>query len=71
MNSALIGTIVSGLVSALPDDIVKKGIDDLLDVVEDAVAKTSTKIDDMTVLPLIQVLRHQLDIPDDIGGDPD
>lgn len=71
MNVGLISTVMNALISLLPEDIVKKGLDDLLDVVEDAVAKSDNKVDDAIVLPLIGVLRKSLDIPDDIGGDTD
>lgn len=71
MNTTLISTVVSGLLSALPEDIIKRGVDALLDVAEDAVADSENKIDDAIVLPLVGVIRSSLDIPDDIGGDED
>ena len=52
------------LLAQLPKDIVKSGIDKLLDIIEDAVEKSETEIDNAMVLPLCNLIRESLDIPD-------
>ena len=46
-----------------PENIAKAG-DQVLDVVEDWIARTDTKWDDTLCLPLINALRERLNIPD-------
>lgn len=48
----------------LPVEIAKKAVDAALDVIEDEVAKTPNKIDDVIVLPIIAILRKAANIPD-------
>jgi len=57
----IIMQVVEQLMS--PANIIKYG-DKLFDFIEDAVASSETTIDDLTVLPLIKVLRSALSIPD-------
>lgn len=71
MKDAIIGFVVNQLITNLPPDAVKRAIDAMLDRIEDAVADSETKTDDRILLPLIDMLRRSLDIPDDIGGDAD
>lgn len=57
--------IIIGMMEDLltPKNLQKYG-DKLFDFIEDAVADSETKIDDLTVLPVIQLLRQTLNIPD-------
>lgn len=57
--------IIMGMLEDLltPQNLQKYG-DKFFDFVEDAVADSETKIDDLTVLPVIQLLRRTLNIPD-------
>jgi len=54
-------SIILGMVST---DVLKKVADSILDIVEDSVAKSSTKIDDALVLPLCKKVRDTFDIED-------
>lgn len=64
MNVGGLAALMSALLRYLTPDIIRKGIDKFLDVVEDAVAKTPNKIDDVIILALINNIRTALDIPD-------
>lgn len=68
MNPGLITSLLESLIRILPKDIVKKGIDNLLDVIEDAVAKSSNKWDDSIVLPLLSELRKQIGVTEEAGS---
>jgi len=56
--------VVEHLLKLLDEELVKIGFDKLFDVIEDAVADSSTPYDDAIVLPLVAKLRALLDIPD-------
>ncbi len=64
---ALLGQIVDQLIR----QVDKKQIDAILDMAEDAIEKSPTKIDDVTLGKAIGYARELLDIPDDIDGDTD
>ena len=53
----------------MADDNLRELLDDLFDWVEDKVAASTNKIDDIAILPLIAIARKVYDIDDDIGGD--
>jgi len=59
------GRLLKIVLRAIPDDLEKKAIDAALDVIENAVADSKNKIDDMVVLPLCKILRRTFDVPDD------
>ena len=52
------------LMSLVTPEVLKKGIDALLDVIETACIGSANKIDDAVVLPLCKLIRSTLDIPD-------
>ena len=58
----MIGALVTALLKLLTPDLVKSGLDKLLDVIEDAVEKSPNKVDDAIVLPLCKKLREILNI---------
>jgi len=60
----LLASLIPHLLMSLPKDIIKTGIDKLLDVIEDAVEKSETEIDDATILPICKMIRDSLGIPD-------
>ena len=60
----LIVSLIPHLLASLPKDIIRTGIDKLLDVIEDAVKKSETEIDDATILPICKMIRDSLGIPD-------
>jgi len=66
MKEKLITTILGALISRLtPEPEILKGfIDQGLDYIEDRVADSKTKIDDVTILPLCALIRDALDVPD-------
>ena len=63
-TTAVINVLLPTLMALIPDDIMKMGLDKLLDVVEDAVGKSESRVDDALVLPLIHALRAKFQIPD-------
>jgi len=64
MRNKIIGLMLGALIRALPQDVMKRGVDALLDVIEDAVGKSETTFDDHVVLPVIKLIRQSFDIPD-------
>lgn len=63
-TTQIVNLLVSSLLALVPDDIMQQGLDALLDVVEDAIAKSSTPMDDAVVLPIIVALRAKFKIAD-------
>jgi hypothetical protein len=53
------------LFSMLTPELLRRGVDALLDVIEEAVEKSPNKIDDIVVLPLCKLIRNTFDIPDE------
>ena len=60
----LVYALVAAMKAMLTPEVVKGVIDRAFDYVEDKVAASETKIDDYTILPLLQGLRTALSIPD-------
>ena len=48
----------------LPVEIAKKAVDAALDVIENEIEKSPTKIDDIIILPIIAIVRKAANIPD-------
>lgn len=65
MKQAIITFLLKTLLSALTPDIIKGFIDAGLDWIEETVEKSETKIDDKLVLPICDLLRRTLNVPDD------
>ena len=63
-TTAIVNAMLPTLMALIPDDIMQTALDKLLDTVEDAIAKSETKVDDALVLPLLAALRQKLDVPD-------
>lgn len=61
---AMLVTVISTLAGALPIAVLKKAADAFLDVIEDEVKASKTKLDDIFVLPLCKIVRATLRIPD-------
>ena len=61
---ALLLKLLPMLLSLVTPDVLKKGLDSLLDFIESSVEKSDNKIDDAIVLPLCKVIRDALNIPD-------
>lgn len=62
--TTIAGPLLQMLLSQVTPDVVKRAADKALDVVEEAAADSSTKIDDVVVLPLCKTLRAAFDIAD-------
>ena len=63
-TTQIVNLLVPTLLALVPDDIMQRGLDALLDVVEDAVDKSSTPVDDAVIMPIIAALRVKLQVPD-------
>ena len=63
-TTQVINLLMPTLMALLPDDIMKVVLDKLLDSIEDAIAKSPTKVDDALVLPILSALRVKLQVPD-------
>lgn len=63
-TTQVINLLMPTLMALLPDDIMKIGLDKLIDSIEDAIAKSPTKVDDALVLPILSALRIKLQVPD-------
>lgn len=63
-TTQIINLLLPTLMALVPDDLMKIGIDKLLDSIEDAIAKSPTRVDDALVLPMIAALRVKLQVPD-------
>lgn len=63
-TTAIVNAMLPTLMALIPDDIMQTALDKLLDAVEDAIAKSETKVDDALILPLLAALRQKLDVPD-------
>lgn len=60
MKAGAVANQLGVLIVAMPTE--KK--DAILDIIEDSIAKSETKLDDRFLLPLVQGVRVLLDIPD-------
>ncbi|NCC93577.1 MAG: hypothetical protein EOM10_09890 [Opitutae bacterium] len=64
LQTILIQQLVSALVVMMSPEILKKGLDGLLDTIEEAVGKTENTVDDIVVLGICQQIRRAFDVPD-------
>lgn len=64
MKAILIQQLTTILLSMLSPEMLKIAADKILDIVEDAVMNSETKVDDAVILPLCSTLRATFDIPD-------
>ena len=63
-TTQIINLLMPTLLALIPDDIMKIALDKLIDSIEDAIAKSPTKVDDALVLPILSALRVKLQVPD-------
>ena len=63
-TTQVINLLMPTLLALIPDDIMKVALDKLIDSIEDAIAKSPTKVDDALVLPILSALRVKLQVPD-------
>jgi hypothetical protein len=64
MSAMLINAFLQTLMLVLDGPTIRRGLDALLDVVEEAAIKSDNKMDDKIVLTLTAKIRQELDIPD-------
>ncbi len=64
-KAGLISMLINLVLSMMTPEILKKFADMVLDFVEDTVANSTTKWDDVTILPMCNVIRSTFGIPDD------
>lgn len=57
-------SLVGLLLKSLPREVVEEVADKVLDVIEGAVKRSQTRVDDALVLPLIEFIRRVGKIPD-------
>lgn len=55
--------IINALMAAFPEDQIRKMLDGLIDIVEEKIAESDSRIDD-AALPLIKLVREFFNIPD-------
>jgi len=65
MQTILIQQLVNVLIMSLSPEVLKKGLDYLLDLAEQSVARSENRLDDAVVLGLCQQIRRAFDVPDD------
>lgn len=56
--------LLPALLKLLKPEVLRKAMDGLLDIVENSVEKSETKIDDIIVLPLCKLIRDTFNVPD-------
>ena len=64
LQTLLIQQLVTALVMLLSPEVLKRGLDVLLDLVEEAVSQTENRLDDLVVLRLCAQIRQVCDVPD-------
>ena len=64
LQTLLIQQLASSLVLMMSPELLKKGLDGFLDLIEEAVGKTESKVDDIVVLGICQQIRRAFDVPD-------
>ena len=64
LKELIIRHAVTALIASLPPRLLLEGADRILDLVENLVENSDTKIDDEVVLPLIKLIRATFSIPD-------
>jgi len=56
--------MVTVLLPLLTPEIIKKGLDAFFNAIEEAVHKSDTKLDDTAIIPVVNLLREALNVPD-------
>ena len=64
LKGFLLKRLIKILLKSLGPQISKEGLDVLLDWLEAKVIETDNDVDDMVVLPIIEMIRESFDIPD-------
>lgn len=64
MKEQMLSLAIQMLLKVVSEEMLKDVADMILDFVEDKVADSSNTLDDMTVLPVVAVIRKTFNIPD-------
>lgn len=64
MKAVMIQQLMNALLMFLSPEVMKKGLDGLLDIIEDAVINSETEMDDVIVLNLCNQVRRAFDVAD-------
>lgn len=64
MKERMLSMLVSALLSMMSEDMVREFADRVLDFAEEAVARSSSTLDDKIVLPICTTIRATFGIPD-------
>jgi len=64
MKEQMLSLAIQMLLKVITEDTLKDVADMILDFVENKVADSSNTLDDITVLPVVAVIRKTFDIPD-------
>lgn len=65
MRYAILSRLLHELLKALTPEVMIRAADALLDVAEQAIEDSETKVDDRVLMPLINMIRIAFNIPDD------
>lgn len=68
VKEIIIRHAVMALLNAIPPELLVKGADRLLDIIEEMIAKSENQVDDAVVVPIIAVIRTSFHIPDEDGA---
>jgi len=64
MKEQMLSLAIQMLLKVITEDTLNDVADMILDFVENKVADSSNTLDDITVLPVVAVIRKTFDIPD-------
>ena len=64
LQTLLLQQLVGALAATMSPEVLRKGLDALLDAVETAIGKTENTVDDIVVLGICQQIRRAFDVPD-------
>ena len=64
MKERIIQVLIKVILNMVTPENVRKGFDDVLDMLENYVEKTDREYDDNIILPLTELIRKAFDIPD-------
>ena len=64
MKTYLLEMLFKVAMMVLKPEAIRMLIDKILDFIEDAVARSETKMDDAIVLPMCNVIREAVNVPD-------
>lgn len=65
LKPLLIQQLIAAVMLLLSPEVLKRAVDALLKVIEDAVVRSENKLDDVVILALCRQIRLAFDIPDD------